>query len=81
MAIASIKIDFICGCTIEEACKKAIDIATKLDINVDCEFNDVNMIIFPNADLQDTLINYWVSQRSKDKHKIAVGFPSYEEDK
>lgn len=48
MSKMSLNVDFTCGVKILDACTEAITLATKLGINVKFDFNDVEVIAYPN---------------------------------
>lgn len=49
MSKMTLNVDFICGIKILDACAEAIMLATKLDINVRFNFNDIEVIARPNV--------------------------------
>lgn len=49
MSRLSLTAEFVCGTRIEDACKEAIVLATKLGVDIKFDFNDILVIAYPNV--------------------------------
>ena len=76
MSIASIKLDFLCGCTIRESFEEAVRISTLLNVNTVFDTNDVYTLVFPNADVDELMSEYErVLTNDKMTYKVVCGAP------
>ena len=51
--------DLPAGVTIQQVCKDAVVLATKLDIKIKIEFNDKIIFILPNNNANSLVEAYW----------------------
>ena len=58
----SLTVDVTCGMSIKEAIKEAICLANKIGINIQFEFNDRTVLVFPHTDLDSLLLAYKEAQ-------------------
>lgn len=49
MSKMTLNVDFVCGTKILDACTEAVILATRLNMNVRFDFNDVKVIAYPNV--------------------------------
>lgn len=72
MSRISVKVDFVCGIKIEDACRDAIKLANKLDINVKFDFNDVLVIARSNNYIDSLIQEYYRVQKEAIEPKIVI---------
>jgi hypothetical protein len=60
---------------IEDTCRRALALATRIGCDVHFKFNDVNCMAIQGHDPKDLIASWWEAVDSKTCHKIAVSHP------
>jgi hypothetical protein len=71
--IMTIKAEFLVGTDITIASKKACQVATHLDVNIEFRFNDACCIAQPNSDYNQLVKDYREALTNKNI-KLAIAF-------
>lgn len=58
MSCLTLTVDVPAGATIQDACKDAVALATRIGITIKIEFNDKIIFIFPNTNVNSLVLSY-----------------------
>ena len=62
------------GADIMVVAQQMCDLATVMQIDVECEFNDVKCIAQPNAEVAELIGNYWLASSGTRTTKLAFAY-------
>lgn len=51
MSCLTLTVDLPAGVTIQDACKDAVELSTRIGVNIRIEFNDKIIYVFPNTNV------------------------------
>ncbi|MDE1997980.1 MAG: hypothetical protein KGI52_03520 [Burkholderiales bacterium] len=72
---AHLKIEFLAGEDIDNACREAVRLANILRVTVDFDFNGVKVMAKPDVDPKELAELWSVEMKSKRQYKIACAHP------
>jgi len=72
MAVISLKVEGHPGCSIEGVCEAMQKLSRRLEIDVDCQFNDVLLMAQPTGDYKRLVESYNDVVSSGRQHKYAT---------
>lgn len=71
MGCLSVKVDVHPGVMIAEAAKEAQDLADKLNVSIEFQFNEVHCCVFPGGCHSNVVRAYYDMVGGNKKHKLA----------
>lgn len=75
MSALTVNVDVLAGTNITDACRELCELADRLDVSVEMNFNDVTVVAKPGADSRELTEKWRTELESDNGYKIAVGHP------